>query len=98
MRVLALTAAIAGLAIAPFSVPASAAPISVPGSIAGTGTASMLTPASFIIKIGGGGYGGGYCPAGTHLGYEGKYCWPNYGHICPSGTHLGYEGKYCWRN
>jgi hypothetical protein len=41
---------------------------------------------------------GGFCPAGTHLGYEGKYCWPNRSQICPSGTHLGYEGKYCWAN
>ena len=38
------------------------------------------------------------CPAGTHIGYEGKYCWPNTARNCPSGFHLGYEGKYCWRN
>jgi hypothetical protein len=38
------------------------------------------------------------CPAGTHVGYEGKYCWPNRGRACPAGTHLGYEGKYCWRD
>lgn len=38
------------------------------------------------------------CPAGTHPGYEGKYCWPNRSNACPPGTHLGYEGKYCWRN
>lgn len=38
------------------------------------------------------------CPAGTHPGYEGKYCWPNRPRACPVGTHLGYEGKYCWRN
>ena len=36
------------------------------------------------------------CPAGTHSGYEGKYCWPNRPRACPAGTHLGYEGKYCW--
>jgi hypothetical protein len=39
------------------------------------------------------------CPAGTHPGYEGKYCWRNHeGDACPPGFHLGYEGKYCWRN
>ena len=38
------------------------------------------------------------CPAGTHLGYEGKYCWPNRGRACPAGYHLGYEGKYCCPN
>ena len=38
------------------------------------------------------------CPAGTHIGYEGKYCWPNTARNCPVGFHLGYEGKYCWRN
>jgi hypothetical protein len=38
------------------------------------------------------------CPAGTHVGYEGKYCWPNSARNCPAGFHLGYEGKYCWRN
>lgn len=38
------------------------------------------------------------CPAGTHAGYEGKYCWPNRANSCPAGFHLGYEGKYCWRN
>jgi len=38
------------------------------------------------------------CPAGTHIGYEGKYCWPNSARNCPAGFHLGYEGKYCWRN
>jgi hypothetical protein len=38
------------------------------------------------------------CPAGTHIGYEGKYCWPNSARNCPVGFHLGYEGKYCWRN
>ena len=36
------------------------------------------------------------CPPGTHIGYEGKYCWPNRARICPRGYHLGYEGKYCW--
>ena len=36
------------------------------------------------------------CPAGTHVGYEGKYCWPNRARACPRGYHLGYEGKYCW--
>ena len=38
------------------------------------------------------------CPAGTHVGYEGKYCWPNRARACPAGYHLGYEGKYCWPN
>lgn len=38
------------------------------------------------------------CPVGTHIGYEGKYCWPNTARNCPAGFHLGYEGKYCWRN
>jgi hypothetical protein len=38
------------------------------------------------------------CPAGTHAGYEGKYCWPNTARACPQGFHLGYEGKYCWPN
>jgi hypothetical protein len=38
------------------------------------------------------------CPAGTHAGYEGKYCWPNHERACPAGFHLGYEGKYCWRD
>jgi hypothetical protein len=38
------------------------------------------------------------CPAGTHIGYEGKYCWPNRPRMCPRGYHLGYEGKYCWPN
>jgi hypothetical protein len=39
------------------------------------------------------------CPAGTHPGYEGKYCWRNHGaDACPPGFHLGYEDKYCWRN
>ncbi|MBR1091656.1 hypothetical protein JQ621_29725 [Bradyrhizobium manausense] len=38
------------------------------------------------------------CGPGTHLGYEGKYCWPNHPRECPIGTHLGYEGKYCWRD
>ena len=39
------------------------------------------------------------CPAGTHLGYEGKYCWRNHeNEACPAGFHLGHEGKYCWRN
>ena len=39
------------------------------------------------------------CPAGTHPGYEGKYCWRNHGaDACPAGSHLGYEDKYCWRN
>ena len=38
------------------------------------------------------------CPPGTHIGYEGKYCWPNRPRACPAGTHLGYEGKYCWPN
>ena len=38
------------------------------------------------------------CPAGTHIGYEGKYCWPNRANNCPAGFHLGYEGKYCWPN
>jgi hypothetical protein len=42
--------------------------------------------------------GGGFCPAGTHPGYEDKYCWPNRSQVCPPGTHLGYEGKYCWAN
>jgi hypothetical protein len=36
------------------------------------------------------------CPPGTHIGYEGKYCWPDRGRACPRGYHLGYEGKYCW--
>lgn len=36
------------------------------------------------------------CPPGTHVGYEGKYCWPNRGRACPPGYHLGYEKKYCW--
>jgi hypothetical protein len=39
------------------------------------------------------------CPAGTHPGYEGKYCWRNHeADACPPGFHLGYEDKYCWRN
>ena len=39
------------------------------------------------------------CPAGTHPGYEGKYCWRNHEtDACPPGFHLGYEDKYCWRN
>jgi hypothetical protein len=39
------------------------------------------------------------CPAGTHRGYEGKYCWRNHEtDACPPGFHLGYEDKYCWRN
>jgi hypothetical protein len=38
------------------------------------------------------------CPGGTHVGYEGKYCWPNRPRACPVGYHLGYEGKYCWSN
>jgi hypothetical protein len=39
------------------------------------------------------------CPAGTHPGYEGKYCWRNREtDACPPGFHLGYEDKYCWRN
>lgn len=40
----------------------------------------------------------GHCPAGSHLGYEDKYCWSNDYHACPAGFHLGYEDKYCWRN
>jgi hypothetical protein len=40
-----------------------------------------------------------WCPAGTHEGYEGKYCWRNHeSNACPPGFHLGYEDKYCWRN
>jgi|SRR5690348_7231081 hypothetical protein len=39
-----------------------------------------------------------FCPAGTHEGYLGKYCWRNRQGPCPAGTHLGYEDKYCWRN
>ena len=41
------------------------------------------------------------CPAGTHEGYLGKYCWHDGERertACPAGTHIGYEGKYCWRN
>ncbi len=38
------------------------------------------------------------CPAGTHAGYEDKYCWPNRARSCPVGFHPGYEGKYCWPN
>ncbi len=38
------------------------------------------------------------CRAGYHLGYKGKYCWPNHHRVCPAGTHLGYKGKYCWKN
>jgi hypothetical protein len=38
------------------------------------------------------------CPAGSHEGYRGKYCWQNRHSACRAGTHLGYEGKYCWRN
>jgi hypothetical protein len=38
------------------------------------------------------------CPSGTHIGYEGKFCWPNRARSCPAGFHLGYEGKYCWPN
>jgi len=30
------------------------------------------------------------CPAGTHPGYRGKYCWRNHGHACPPGYHRGY--------
>ncbi len=39
-----------------------------------------------------------WCPPGTHVGYEGKYCWPDRGRACPPGYHLGREGKYCWRD
>jgi hypothetical protein len=94
MRVLAIATA-AGLALASFIAPANAAPLSIPGAVADTGTASMLTQANFTVRIG---FGGNACPEGTHLGYEGKYCWPDHGHVCPIGTHLGYEGKYCWKN
>jgi hypothetical protein len=41
------------------------------------------------------------CPAGTHEGYLGKYCWHDGERertACPAGTHIGYEGKYCWCN
>jgi len=58
--------------------------------------ASTAAPASaFELSIGGGAIS---CPAGTHPGYEDKYCWPNRAPACPPGTHLGYEGKYCWAN
>jgi hypothetical protein len=57
--------------------------------------ASTTTPASaFGLSIS----VSAACPAGEHLGYEGKYCWPNRSQACPAGTHLGYEGKYCWLN
>ena len=42
---------------------------------------------------------GRYCPPGTHLGYEGKYCWANRGHhVCNPGFHLSFNGQHCWRN
>lgn len=62
--------------------------------------AAVAAPIGVSLSIGGNVVEAGYiaCPAGTHPGYEGKYCWPNRANACPPGTHLGYEGKYCWRN
>ena len=63
--------------------------------------AAVAAPIGVSLNVQGNVVEAGYvaCPAGTHAGYEGKYCWPNRGaHACPPGTHLGYEGKYCWRN
>ena len=63
--------------------------------------AAVAAPIGISLSVQGNVVEAGYvaCPAGTHSGYEGKYCWPNRGaSACPYGTHLGYEGKYCWRN
>lgn len=62
--------------------------------------AAVAAPIGVSLNIHGNVVEAGYvaCPAGTHAGYEGKYCWPNHANACPAGTHLGYEGKYCWRN
>jgi len=63
--------------------------------------AAVAAPIGVSLNVQGNVVEAGYvaCPAGTHPGYEGKYCWPNRGaHACPPGFHLGYEGKYCWRN
>jgi hypothetical protein len=59
-------------------------------AIGSTISASNATVLSIGIAV---------CPAGTHPGYEAKYCWKNHEtEACPAGFHLGYEGKYCWRN
>lgn len=63
--------------------------------------AAIAAPLGFSLSIQSNAVEAGFvaCPAGTHAGYEGKYCWPNRAASgCPYGTHLGYEGKYCWRN
>ena len=62
--------------------------------------AVVAAPLGVSLNIQGNVVEAGYvaCQAGTHPGYEGKYCWPNRASGCPYGTHLGYEGKYCWRN
>lgn len=72
----------AGLALAISTGAASASPLGL-----------ALEIASNVVAR-----GGASCAPGTHLGYEGKYCWPNRPRECPVGTHLGYEGKYCWRD
>ncbi len=63
--------------------------------------AAVAAPLGFSLSVQSNVVEAGFvaCQAGTHPGYEGKYCWPNRGaNACPYGTHLGYEGKYCWRN
>jgi len=62
----------------------------------GAVAASPLEDVSIAIRAGASVIGAMSCSPGTHIGYEGKYCWPNRPHACPAGTHLGYEGKYCW--
>lgn len=66
-------------------------------TLVGTGTAPAS--ANGFIAVGGFISVNHICPYGTHLGYDGRYCWPNhYVRACPYGTHLGYEGRYCWPN
>jgi hypothetical protein len=63
--------------------------------------AAVAAPLGFSLSIQSDVVEAGFvaCGPGTHLGYEGKYCWPNRAvNACPPGFHLGYEGKYCWRN
>ena len=60
----------------------------------GLTAASAASPVSMPISVS----GKLVCPTGSHLGTEGKYCWPNLRGVCAPGYHQGTEGKYCWRN
>ncbi len=69
--------------------------------VVSTGAASASPFGGFSLSIGSKFVEAGLsCPAGTHSGYEGRYCWPNRTSTsgCPAGFHLGYEDKYCWPN